>query len=244
MNNRFKFQKIARYLIVFASICASCVAIAPDQLNQLGFSSNTAQDLPLVVDNAWVYQRTRYAGFYATKTMTATSIVTETVVDIAIEGDYVVATIRRDKSAEWLISEDIDAFTPEKIISSSNYWLVIDSDRVYRQKDELDLTGIKDSGEMELVFPLEVGEKWYLDHGMAEVYPNKTVDSMLRKVQRIEKVEVPAGQFEGCFYMEEIIGGSTFERSFCPGIGWVDQRSDHHGTPSGWREVLLEYHLN
>ncbi|MDF1515878.1 MAG: hypothetical protein P1S60_18870, partial [Anaerolineae bacterium] len=59
-----------------------------------------------------------------------------------------------------------------------------------------------------------------------------------------QAIDLPAGHFEGCFFMSEIIGGSIFERWFCPGIGWVDQRSDHSGTPYGWHEVLVDYHLN
>lgn len=241
MNMNSHFKKAVGYLIIFVGVCVSCVAVTP---NQAEMPRNTTQDFPLVIDNTWVYQRTEYAGFNATEIMTTTQVVTETVIDIRTEGDNVVAIIKRDRSSERLISEDVNAFSPETVVSSSDYWLIINDGRVYYQEDRLDLAGLEDTGEIELVFPLEVKKKWYLNHKMAEANPNKTVDSMLRKVQKEEAVEVPAGCFEGCFFMEEVIGGSTFERWFCPGIGWVDRRSDHHGTPYGWREILLEYHLN
>lgn len=67
------------------------------------------------------------------------------------------------------------------------------------------------------------------------------INSMLRTVYRHKAVDLSMGHIEGCYAMREIIGGSTFERWFCPGIGWVGQSSDHSGTPYGWREVLIDY---
>jgi hypothetical protein len=56
-------------------------------------------------------------------------------------------------------------------------------------------------------------------------------------------VTTPAATFEECFQMTEIIGGYTFEMWFCPGVGVVARRADHSGTPSGVRELLVDYKI-
>jgi hypothetical protein len=96
---------------------------------------------------------------------------------------------------------------------------------------------------LQLALPLKVGEKWYLSDEKAKLYPNLDNEGMLRRVARVGTVAVPAGKFDHCLFLTEEIGGSTFESRFCPGVGFVDQKSDHHGTPAGWRQVLTRYEV-
>jgi len=229
------------YLVIFVIICTSCaktIATQPASLN------NSETGFPLALGNTWVFQVTSYAGFNLDEVTTATRIVTETVIDIRTDVSYFAVRIQRDAGAEKLESVPKSgqvALIPSGA-TSSEYWLVVSDNRIYRQEERLDLPNLHETGTLEFVLPLKVGEKWYLNDKMEELYPDKMVDSMLRKVMKTDAVIVPAGRFENCFLLAEVIGGSTFEKWFCPGIGLVDQRSDHHGTPYGWRQVLIEYH--
>jgi hypothetical protein len=228
------------FLVILLIVCTSCMTGTPDQSqSQDGAKSNW----PPAANTTWVFEGSRYAGFNSTDIMTATCTVTETVVDSEVNDDFLAVRIQRVSSAETLVSPNNNALTPSDSIVSSEYWLVFTDTRVYRQDGNLDLSTVDSTGTLELVFPLEVGEKWYLTAEMDQLYPDQNVDSMLRKVQRKETVNLPAGQLEGCFFLEEVIGGSVFGGWFCPGMGWVERRSDHHGTPYGWRELLVEYRI-
>jgi hypothetical protein len=177
--------------------------------------------------------------------MTATRTVTETIVDLQINSTHLAANVYREESAEEpvVVPESMQDFSVLYPANSSKYWLVFSDNRVYRQEGDLDLDSLHDTGTLEFVFPLQLGEKWYLTNAMAELNPDKSVDSMLRKVVHVNTVTIPAGSFEDCFLLAEVIGGTTFEQWFCPGVGLVDKRSDHHGTPYGAREVLVQYDL-
>jgi hypothetical protein len=93
------------------------------------------------------------------------------------------------------------------------------------------------------VFPLELGEKWYVSDEKAKLHPTYDDDWMLRKVTKVDTVVVPAGRFDNCFFLAEEWAGTTFETWFCPNVGIVDAKSDHHGTPMGWHQVLTRYQL-
>lgn len=235
------FNKSLLGLLLLAVICTSCTKPMSTQSTSL---PSPAVDLPLELNSTWVYQATRYTGFNPSEIMTATHIVTETIVDLQITSTHLAAKVYREGSAEEPV------YVPESMqnvsvypANPSKYRLVFSDNHVYRQEGNLDLHGLYNTGTLEFVFPLQLGEKWYLTNAMAELNPDKRVDSMLRKVVQVGTVTVPAGSFEDCFLLAEVIGGTTYEKWFCPGVGLVDQRSDHHGTPYGSREVLVRYDL-
>ena len=66
---------------------------------------------------------------------------------------------------------------------------------------------------------------------------------MLRTVTRVGAAVVPAGTFDNCFLLTEEWAGTSFETWFCPHVGIVDRKVDHHGTPEGYRQILVRYHL-
>jgi hypothetical protein len=182
-------------------------------------------DYLLALNNTWVYEATYYSGYNASDVVTTTSIITERIVEIQTGPDYSAARIQQEYSPE----------------VSSEYWRVVTGDRVYRQEGDLDLSTLRKQGEVELVFPLQLGAEWYQGEGMEKLYPAHDNGSMLWKVTKIGSATVPAGSFDGCYFLEKEIGGVTFENWFCPGVGWVDMKADHHGTPFGSRWVLLRF---
>ena len=70
------------------------------------------------------------------------------------------------------------------------------------------------------------------------------IDGLFRQVLKAGSVQVPAGQFEGCFLITDDWAADAVANWFCPKIGWVDLKDDHSGTPYGSHQLLIEYHLS
>ncbi len=201
-------------------------------------------DFPLALDNTWVFQFTRYEGVPINEILTTTLVVTETVVEVKNISSYLVAKIHREESAEIPVGEvPPRRGAPLRPATSSDYWLVVSGNRMYRQERELDLSSLS-TALLEFVFPVKLGEKWYQSDEKAKLYPTYADDGMLRKVTKVGTVVVPAGEFNNCFFLVEVWAGTTFETWFCPNVGVVDRKVDHHGTPGGFRQVLIRYQLN
>ncbi len=186
-------------------------------------SVNQAADFPLALGNTWVYQSTDYSGYNVSDIVTTTSTITVTVVDVKTDPSYYAAKIHGD--------------------SLDDYWLVLMGDRLYEQQGNLDPASLPVKGQVLIKFPLQLNASWYQAEEMEKLYPNHNNGSMLWQVEQAGSVQVPAGRFADCYYLTETIGGSTFENWFCPGVGFVDKKSDHHGTPFGSHQVLMSYHL-
>lgn len=199
-------------------------------------------DFPLALDNTWVFQFTRYEGVPITEIITTTLVVTETVVEVKSISSYLVAQIHREESAEIPVGDVPPSWqgVPLRPATSSEYWLVVSGNRMYRQERNLDLSSLS-TALLEFVFPVKLGEKWYQSDEIAKLNPTYAEGWMLRKVTKVGTVVVPAGHFNNCFFLEEAWAGATFETWFCPNVGIVDQKADHHGTPGGFRKVLIRY---
>lgn len=189
-------------------------------------------DFPLALSNTWVFQVTRYEGFGPSEIVTTTLVITETVVEVKRAFTYFVARIRRDEGDEKLVavSPSMPGISPRPS-TSSEYWLIVSGNRVYRQENNLDLSNL-DKALLKFAFPLRIGATWY------------QVDNALpRQVRKADKVIVPAGHFDNCFLLQEKWVDATLEEWFCPKVGIVDQKSDHNGRPEGFHQVLLRYQL-
>lgn len=201
-------------------------------------------DFPLALGNTWVFQLTRYEGVTTGEIITTTSVVTETVVEVNNPLSFLVAQVRREESAEMPVGEVPPSWQGISLrtATSGDYWLVLSGNRLYRQEGNLDLSSLS-TALLEFVFPLQLGNKWYQSDEKAKLNPTYGDDWMLRKVTLAGAVAVPAGEFDDCFFLEEAWAGTAFETWFCPGVGVVDRKSDHHGTPGGFREVLIRFQV-
>jgi hypothetical protein len=228
----FRFSTVYIYcLIVLALVSASCAVSKPTPIPPLP-SSET--DFPLALGNTWVFQATRYEGVPITEIITTTLVITETVVEVKSTSSYFIAQIHREESAEMPVGNVPPSWqgVPLRPATSSEYWLVVSGNRVYRQERNLDPSTLYDTAELELVFPLQVGEKWNLFDG-----------GILRKVVKVDTVAVPAGRFNNCFLFEDAWASDTAQTWFCPNVGIIEEKMDHHGTPMGWHSVLTRYEL-
>ncbi len=196
--------------------------------------SSSQASFPLALNNTWIFQATRYDGVPITEIMTTTLVITETVVEAKNVSSFFVARIHRDEGAEApVVIPRARKDEPLRGAKSSEHWLVLYRNRIYSQQEKLALSLPSDASKLEFVFPLRLGDSWNL-YG----------EGIPRQVKQIGEVIVPAGRFNNCVLFEDSWTGATSESWFCPGVGFVDEKSDHHGTPMGWRQVLVKYQIN
>ncbi len=202
------------------------------------------KDFPLALNNTWVFQATRYEGVPITEILTTTRVITETVVEVKNTSSFIIATIHREESAEiGTVVPPSWRGVPLRPATSSDYWLVVSGNRLYRQESSLDLANLSSTALLDFVFPLKLGAQWYQSDEKAKLNPTYADDWMLRKVTKVGTVVVPAGRLNNCFFLEEVWAGTTYEMWFCPNVGIVDRKVDHHGTPEGYHQVLINYQL-
>lgn len=189
-------------------------------------------EFPLALNNTWVFHVTRYEGVPITEILATTLVITETVFEVKNTSSFFIATIHREESAEiGMVVPPSWQGVPLRPATSSDYWLVVSGNRIYRQENKLDLSKLGEA-LLKFVFPLQVGAKWY-----------QADNALPRLVTKVDTVIVPAGQFKNCFFLQEEWVDATFEEWFCPKVGIVDKKGDHHGTPVGYRQVLINYQL-
>jgi hypothetical protein len=181
-----------------------------------------------------------------TDIITTTIVAIETIAEVKSVSGVSTARIHREESAEQAVGEVPVSWQGVALRSatSSDYWLIVTGNRVYRQDNRPDVSDLNEA-LLEFVFPLRVGDEWYVSDAKARLVPTPIPDDfLLRQVKEIGDVVVPAGHFNNCFLMREKWAGTSFATWFCPQIGIVERAVDHQGTPEGFHEVLVKYQLN
>jgi hypothetical protein len=222
--------------IILSIVLTGCTTLLTKDNNTESYYKYN-QELPLNVGNFWIYRVIRYGGFNPNDIMTATFTMTDTITDIEIKDGFFVATVQSERTAETIVEVHgnypvADSLQPATTI---NYWLIVDSNRVLRQDDKLNLSDLQSQVLVQFIFPISLNSQWSI---------NNTKDAPLnQKVTKMSSIAVPAGTFDDCFYLEGILGGMTFEDWFCPGIGVVWSNTEHNGTPYGNTRELVGYNL-
>ncbi|MBI2845621.1 MAG: hypothetical protein HYX86_03635 [Chloroflexi bacterium] len=222
--------------IFLAVALAGCTSLKSDDNAQSYYQYN--QELPLSVGNYWTYRVTRYEGFNPNDMMTATSMITDTIIGIEVKEEFFIATVQSVQSEEVLVEVrgKYPVANALRTATTTNYWLIVDGNRVLRQDDRLDLSDLQTRVLVEFVFPVILNSEWSIF--------NAKDAPLNRKVASIGSITVPAGEFTDCFFLETgAFAGTTIEDWFCPGIGLVWNNSEHHGTPYGGRTELVSYRV-
>jgi hypothetical protein len=231
-----KMKKLLLSLGILLSIALAGYALLVKDNNTQSYCKYN-QELPLRVGNSWVYRVTRYDGFNPNDIMTATFTMTDTITGAEMKDGLFVAAVQSEHTAETLVEVHgnypvTDSLQP---VTTETYWLIVDSNRVLRQDDKLNLSDLQSRVLVQFVFPISLNSQW-------SMYNAKDAP-LNRKVTKVGSITVPAGTFTHCYYLEGVIGGMTFEDWFCPGIGVVWSNDEHHGTPYGDKRELVSYKI-
>lgn len=117
------------------------------------------------------------------------------------------------------------------------------ANRLYRQDNRLDLSKLE-KALVKFVFPLKIGDQWPLTENRTKMPPVGAKPGMTPEVVKTRSVDVLAGHFDGCYFLQEEWVDARFEDWFCPNVGIVDSKADHRGALEGWHEVLVRHDLN
>lgn len=209
---------------------APTMAVTPSIPLTISENNKSVSDFPLTLGNTWVYSSTRYEGHKGPGLMTATYIITKRVIKTQASPPYTVARMGREEklltaSAQWGGGE-----------WEHDYWRIISGTHIYRQEFNLNLSD-QETFQLEYLFPLSTTKSWC----PAESIPEKDCIALgKRTVIKSLPRTVPAGDFETCYEIIEDFNTGTYSQWFCPGIGIVEEKSDHGGFPFGFRNVLID----
>jgi hypothetical protein len=188
-------------LTIFAfafATCSDAPTSAPIVPTSAAIETITVSNFPLALNNIWVYQSTRYEAVPVTEMITATSTITETVVDTETSASYFAAKIRRDVSTETLVfvskSRQGESLRPAE---SSEYWLVAMGNQLYHQESNVGHPNLGDRDSREFVFPLKPRDRWYL-YEAKDPHSPSGAGGIIRQVVQVDTRRVPAGQFDHC----------------------------------------------
>ncbi|MBN1487298.1 MAG: hypothetical protein JW981_06610 [Anaerolineae bacterium] len=196
-------------------------------------------EFPMPVGTTWVYSYTPYTQHPEdpTQILTATYLMTETVIAIEEVLPYSFVSVQRDIS---LVSSKALTFTD---LPPDKFWYVISGTKVFEQSMAPETTAFNlEYAHLAYEFPLEIGKQWCATQTDSENSGEFPCDVTIAVVEQIA-YETPAGSFPDCYTVIEgyISGGVIYE--FCNAIGPVTVRYDHSGTRFGFEKVLVDYVL-
>lgn len=217
-------------------------------------ASNILRGFPLKEGATWVYLEQAYDTIpndalpeRKDRQITATLLITDTVVETQKHDAYYAAKVVRARS---IITTSLDlallgAYAQDSF--ANNYpdpvWYIFATDKVYLQPQELDWTSLE-SSIVEYKFPLVAGMCWYPDPTTNFDCSNgdpSTIIPGYRIVEALENQHLAAGDFENCFKISEIYNSGPSIDRFCLGVGVVGQDYDHGGTPFGSHSQLIQF---
>lgn len=220
----------------------------------LSAAIDVLREFPLKPGAKWVYLEQAYDTIpndalpeRKDRQITATLLVTDTVVETQMHDTYYAAKVVR---ARTIITTSLDLAllgTYAQDSFSNNYpdpvWYIFATDKVYWQPQELDWTNLQ-SSIVQYKFPLVAGMCWYPDPATKFDCSNgdpSTIIPGYRIVEALENQHLPAGDFENCFKISEIYNSGPSIDRFCLGVGVVGQDYDHGGTPFGSHSQLIQF---
>ena len=231
--------------VLVAGLClvaVSCTSDAPT-------APPTAQvtlppEFPLAQGTTWVYTYIPYEPLESNprQIVTATYIMTETVVETTAAAPYLFVRMRRDVS---LVSP---ASLTATTLPASEFWYVISGTLVFEDWRAPDATAFDPvASRLDYDFPLADGKQWCPSMNDPANPDNPEVlyceANGLRTAVATGAYETPAGRFTDCYEISEAFNSGGVIRQFCNGIGVVAARYDHAGTRFGFEQTLIRYTL-
>jgi hypothetical protein len=218
------------------------VTVAPPTAT-LVQSASHLPEFPLQVGTTWVYSYIPYEPLPSdpTQIITATYVLTETVMEVKSTPSYFAARVERDRM---LVSAPPN-WTQTDSSASGSFWYVIQGKLIY-EFNQADISGFDpDLSTLAYQLPLSVGEKWcpvQVDLKSPD-HPNIQDCSAAgeRTVARAMAYETPMGKFDDCYQITEAFNSGGVTRWFCNGVGVVAANYDHSGTRFGFDQKLIDY---
>lgn len=201
-------------------------------------------EFPLAPGTTWVYTYIPYEPLESNprQIVTATYVLTETVMETTAAAPYLFVRVRRDAS---LVSA-----TPLTGVAlpAGEFWYVISGTLVFEEFREPSLTTFDPvASRLAYAFPLADGKQWcpFLNDPKNPDKPEVLYCEAngLRTAAATGAYETPAGSFTDCYEISEAFNSGGVIYQFCNGVGVVASRYDHAGTRFGFEQTLIRYTL-
>lgn len=205
---------------------------------------------PLKEGARWVYRQDAYETIpndalpqRADRTITATVLITDTVVETQTHAQYYAARVVRETTIVTTslpleaLGEDGKAYFAST--EPDVKWYVFDSDRIHIATEPLLWEAI-DQSFLAYRLPLKTGACWYPNLGQ-DCDPNEPLAPESRGVQRAPRQRLPAGDFDICFAIYDFYNSGPLIHRVCEGVGIVGEDYDHSGTPFGSHSQLIAF---
>lgn len=229
--------------VLISSLCLVAVSCAGN--TSTAPSSEQAAllpEFPLTQGTTWVYTYIPYEPLESNprQIVTATYVLTETVVETVAEAPYLFVRMRRDASL--VSSTPLTGAT----LPAGEFWYVISGTLVFEEFQVPDAKTFDPvASRLDYAFPLVDGKQWCPFLSDPENPDNPEVvyceANGLRTAVAIGAYETPAGRFTDCYQISESFLSGGVIRQFCSGIGVVAARYDHAGTRFGFEQTLVDY---
>jgi hypothetical protein len=238
-------------VILIGSLCFVVVSCAND--NSLVTSPSVDStptdhllpEFPMAQGTTWVYSYVPYEPHPSdpTQVVTATYLMTETVLGMEVALPYLFVSVQRDIS---LVSS-----TPltQTNLPGGEFWYVISSTMVFEEGQAPDPVAFNpDYSHLAYEFPLIVGKNWCpirldLKNPNHPEAVHCEANGMRTVVER-GAYQTPAGSFTDCYKVTEAYTSGGVVRWFCNGVGIVAAKYDHGGTRFGFEQTLVNYTLS
>lgn len=222
---------------LFAVSCTGKSPVAPPSADAL-----MLPEFPMATGTTWVYTYIPYEPLESNprQIVTATYVLTETVVETVAAAPYLFVRVRQDAT---LVSA-----TPlkDRTAPTGDFWYVISGTLVFEEFRAPDVTAFDPvASRLDYDFPLTDGKQW-CPWQIDPKNPDKPEvlyceANGLRTAVAIGAYETPAGSFTDCYQISEAFLSGGVIRQFCNGIGVVAARYDHGGTRFGFEQTLVSY---
>ncbi|HEY89015.1 MAG TPA: hypothetical protein G4N98_04675 [Thermoflexia bacterium] len=235
--------------VLVGSLCfvaLSCTLIdspaSPRNTEPSSVSRNGLDEFPMAVGTTWVYSYIPYDPLPSdpTQIITATYLMTETVVETEVLPPYSAMKIRRDTSPV--------SSTPLTLtnLPVEEFWYVISGTLVFEQGQLPELAAFDpDYSRLAYDLPLVVGKQWCpicLDLKNPDNPEDVHCEANgMRTVIERTSYRTPLGEFEDCYEIIETYLSGGITRWFCNGVGVVAAKYDHAGTRFGFQQELIKY---
>jgi len=236
-----KFKKFLPILLIVLIALLSFLYIYAHIFFKPSSAGSTVADFPLTQGMTWTYSHIEYQPTQADpfKIIQAESTYTDTVVDTQTAGSFFIAHVKRTvrlvkADPGWISAGEVGV--PE-------WWYVVEGSKVYEIRRQPDVDNIQaDYMILDLDFPLSVGKSWCANTGVLKGGTGGSCASNV-SVDRLEQVDTPAGEFDGCYQVTLWSNGGNVYQEFCPGVGFVSEKFDHSGTRFGFEQRLTDFSL-
>ncbi len=214
-------------------------------------NENALQVFPLTRGAQWVYAEMAYDTLpndvlpqQANRQITATLLVTDTVIETQTRGAAYAAQVVRERQIVSTTIALAELGDYGEIIFADNApatkWYIFASDKIFSQQENLDWDAVM-SSTLELQLPLTANARWYPDAEQRAQFSTDEMVPGLRVLENAPRLHLPAGDFENCFVLHDFYNGGGVLTEFCPGIGIVGEHFDHAGTPFGSHKQLRQF---